>query len=184
MAAPVSITFGGGAVGLPANLIYTTTQNLTTRLTFPPGAITQPLTLTLQPALAVADTATIFAGHAFKLVAEQRGLVQPGLQFGTPVTVTIQYSDHDLRAISDESRLSLRWWTGIKWQDASKRYGPTRSIARAAGCLSLAVCRVVTSVSLGDQPVCLNTLSCSRTDLTLPTIVNRPCIRRKVGSIH
>lgn len=145
LASPVSITLslGNDAVSLPANLIYTDTQNLTTRLDFPSGAITQPLTLTLQPTVATMDAAAVFAGHAFELAAEQQNIVQPELQFGAPVTVTIHYSDNDLRVISDESRLSLRWWTGDKWHDASKTCGTSSVYVRdpASHTLSVAVCR-------------------------------------------
>jgi hypothetical protein len=85
-----------------------------------------------------------FTGHAFDLTAFQGGSQQPGFTFGAPVTVTIHYSDDDVRVVTDESRLVLQWWTGSEWRDAAETCDPASSYSRDAAnnVLSLPICRL------------------------------------------
>jgi unsaturated rhamnogalacturonyl hydrolase len=142
---PVSttLTFDVGTVSLPASLPYTDTQGLVTYLDFPAGAVSYPTELTLRPTLASGETGFAFAGHAFELVAYQQGSVHLDFTFAVPVTVTIRYGDGPPSPISDESRLSLRWWTGDGWQDAAGTCNPASSYTRdlEGNVLSVPICR-------------------------------------------
>jgi hypothetical protein len=54
------------------------------------------------------------AGHAFTLDAYRDGVGLPGLEFETPVTVTIVYTESDLVGL-DESSLEMWYWDGSHW---------------------------------------------------------------------
>lgn len=141
LAAPVSITL---ASGLEARLTYTDTQGLPTSLDFPPDAVTQTTTVALTPTLASGGTGYAFAGHAFELAAYQGGSLQSGFTFGGPVTVTVHYSDSDVRTVTDEERLALWWRNGGEWQDAAQTCEPTSSYSRdvANNALSVPICHL------------------------------------------
>jgi glucosylceramidase len=134
---PVSITLSlSGAASLPASLVYTDTQGLTTTLEFPAGVVTRTTTVWLTPTLAASGGGFAFTGHAFDLEAFQADAPLPGLIL--PVTVTIRYSDDDVRVVTDETQLVLSWWTGSEWHD------PASSTIRdvAGKMLSVPVCRL------------------------------------------
>jgi hypothetical protein len=147
---PVSITLTTGTAlppgtaSLPARLVYTDTQGLPTRLDFPTGTVTQTTTLVLTPTLAWDVAGYAFAGHAFELAAYRGGRRLPGLNFGAPVTVTIQYSDPDVRVVADESLLDFWWWTGTDWQDGTATCDPASAYARdtASNLLRVPICRL------------------------------------------
>jgi len=151
LARPVSITLSAGAPISSTRLIYTDTQNLTTTLDFPAGTVSETTTLILTPTLASQFTDHAFTGHAFELAAYQGGELRPGLAFSVPVTVTIHYSEQDLRVVSDEEGLVLLlwtgsgWllWTGSGWQDAAGSCDPFSSYGRdlAGRVLTLPICR-------------------------------------------
>ena len=143
LARPVSVTLSAGAPISPTRLIYTDTQNLTTTLDFPAGTVSETTTLVLTPTLASQFADHAFTGHAFELAAYQGGELRPGLVFSVPVTVTIHYSEVDLRVVSDEEGLVLLMWTGSGWQDAADSCDPFSSYGRdlAGRVLSLPICR-------------------------------------------
>jgi hypothetical protein len=117
-----------GTASLPARLTYTDTQGLSTHLDFPGGAVSQTTTLILTPTLAgAAPSGWIFAGHAFDLAAFRDGAALPDLTFGALITVTMAYSDLDVRAAKDESELFLGWWTEEGWVDAFSACAPPGS---------------------------------------------------------
>lgn len=128
---PVSFTL---LPDLPAETGFEDTQGLLTHLVFPPQTVTQPVTITLSAVMASIPGGQAFAAHAFDL--------SPSLVFHQSVTVTIGYSDADLRLVSDESNLALWLWNGEKWQDAAQSCSPASSYVRdlAQNTLSIPVC--------------------------------------------
>jgi len=137
---PVTITL---TPGLTSTLILTDTQGLTTTMLFPAGAVTETVTLTLTPTVSTDGGTWVFAGHAFDLAAYRDDLLLPDFTFSVPVTVTIHYSDVDIRLINDESSLALWAWVGDHWQDAVQSCEPTAGYQREEGgnAISLAICR-------------------------------------------
>lgn len=118
---PVSITLSlSGTASIPTVLSFTDTQGLVTTLQFPAGVVTTTTIIVLTPTLAWGGTGSTFAGHAFEIEAYRDNILYPDLTFRVPVTVTIRYSNQDMRVISDESQLALLWWTGHEWQNASQ----------------------------------------------------------------
>jgi hypothetical protein len=125
----------------PASLAYSDTQSLPTSLVFPTGAVTQTMTATVTPSLAWRNPGYTFTGHAFDLEISQSLL--PGYKFGAPVQVSIQYSDWDVRTISDETQLTLWWWDGNAWMDAASTCDPASTYTRdvQANALSVSICK-------------------------------------------
>jgi hypothetical protein len=121
---PVSIALTPDA---PATLVYTDTQGLSIRLTFPAGTVAQTTTLTLTPTLVTTGAGLTPLGHAFVLEASQEGIPQPDFAFDSPVTVQMSYSDASLELVSDEGQLTLRWWTGGQWDDVTEKCIPPTS---------------------------------------------------------
>ena len=95
-------------------------------------------------AMASGGAGFAFTGHAFELAAYQGGVLQPGFTFSTPVTITIYYSDDDIRVVTDESELTLYWWTGSAWQDAAETCSPASTYVRdtSNNVLSVPVCHL------------------------------------------
>jgi parallel beta-helix repeat protein len=111
------------ATSVPADaastLIYTDTQGLPTAIQVPAGAVTEPTTLVYTPVeAATAPSGFAFAGHAFDLDAYQGEVLQPGLTFSAPVTVTLHYAGTDVAGL-DENALVLEYWNGSAWVDAA-----------------------------------------------------------------
>lgn len=142
-----------------ATLLLTDTQGLTTTIVFPAGSVTQTTTIVLTPTVVTGGINFAFAGHAFELEALRDGVSLPGFAFETPITVTIYYSDQDVRGISDESQLALMRWTGSEWEDAASTCVPPSGYARDLenNVLSVAICHLSTYALLGppNYPVYL-----------------------------
>jgi hypothetical protein len=138
--APVSATLEPDE---SAQLVYTDTQGLPTELLFPTGAVSQTTSVVLTPTLAGHAPDAAFAGHAFDLAVYQKGQPLPGFTFNEPVTVTIRYSDVDVRVVTRETELSLWWWTGSAWQEAHEVCNPATVVTRDTpeNELSVGVCR-------------------------------------------
>lgn len=109
--APVTTNVTPAAGG---TLTSTDTQGLPTVVTVPGETVTQNTTVTLTPDIAAAPLSQSFAGHAFTLDA------QGTTSFNAPVTITLAYSDTDVRVVRDETQLRLVWWDGSAWQDATE----------------------------------------------------------------
>jgi len=143
---PISttLTFDSGTASLPASLVYTDTQSLPTRLDFPAGAVSHPTDVWLRPTFATSPAGFAFAGHAFELTAYQGGSAQLDLAFNKPVTVTIHYSEADVRPVSDEEQLRLRWWDGDEWLDAVQTCDLASTYTRDLdnNVLSVAICHL------------------------------------------
>jgi hypothetical protein len=142
---PVSVTLTTlGTVSLPARLAYIDTQGLVTLLDLPTGAVSQTTTLILTPTVEASAPGFAFAGHAFELAAFRDGQPLPSLTFNVPVTVTLRYSDDDVRVIPDENQLALWWWTGTGWMDAAQTCQPASAYSRdvAGNSLSVPICHL------------------------------------------
>jgi hypothetical protein len=139
--APVSSTL---LPGTPGSLSYEDTQGLLTTVEFPAGALDQTTDLVLTPAVALGGEGFAFAGHAFTLEARQGGDPVPGLAFGAPVTITVHYSDDDLRVVTDEDQLVLCWRSESGWQDAAQTCVPASAYVRdeVNHVLSVPVCHL------------------------------------------
>jgi len=132
-------------------LVLTDTQGLTTVLTFPAGAVTQTTTVVLTPTVASGGAGLAFAGHTFELKAFRDGDSLPGFGFEVPITVTIHYSDRNVRVIKDESQLALMRWTGNGWEDAANTCMPPSTYIRDLenNVLSVAICHLSKFALLG-----------------------------------
>ena len=58
-----------------------------------------------------------FAGHTFRVDAYRDGQALSNLDFQTPVSVTIHYSDADVQGLNEDS-LTLRYWDGSMWSSS------------------------------------------------------------------
>ncbi len=85
------------------------------------------------------------------LEAFRGGAPLPDFAFETPVTVTIHYSDLDVRVVSDESRLALMRWTESGWEDAAQTCTPPSDYVRDLenNVLSVAICHLSEFALLG-----------------------------------
>jgi hypothetical protein len=131
--------------GIASSLLYTDTQNLPTRLDFPADAVVQTTTIEFAPALWTSPKPNfIFAQHAFVLIASRDGALDKSFTFNAPVTVTISYSDADIQTAADESRLTIYWWTGNDWRDATYECDPMSSYYRdlTANTISVPICQL------------------------------------------
>jgi hypothetical protein len=119
--------------GSATNLVYTDSQGLTTTIQIPAGAVSETVALAYIPVDASPPPGFAFANHGFEMgVYWERGSAWlPGFTFNRPVTVTIHYSDQDVRVITDEHQLFLGWWTGDEWVDAFSTCDPHGSGALA-----------------------------------------------------
>jgi len=109
---PVGIIVDRNLGGL---LIITDTQGLTTTVQIPLGAVTTTTWLTLTPILVITETISPglrFAGHAFDLDAYRDGQLLTGFTFETTVTVTINYSDADVKGLDEKTLKLYRWKPG------------------------------------------------------------------------
>jgi hypothetical protein len=142
---PVSTTLTlSGTINVPDSLTYVDTQGMTTTLEFPAGTVTQTTTIVLTPTTAQGTSEFVFAGHAFELEAYQGGVHQPNFTFNAPVTVTIHYSERDVRGVSEEEQLTLRWWDNSAWQDAAATCDPPSIYSRDTmnNVISIPICHL------------------------------------------
>ncbi len=94
-------------------------------VTFPPGAVTTPVSITLVNVSQPISNAG-FVGVAFSIEAtDSNGNTIS--QFQQPVVITVSYSESDLQnaGITDEQSLNLYYWDGESWV----------AILPCAGCL-------------------------------------------------
>jgi hypothetical protein len=106
----------------------TDTQNLTTTVEWPAGAVTDTITLIYTPTASTHFNLQ-FAGHAFELEAYTGGNLQSDFVFSKPITVTIHYSDGDVAGL-DEDSLMLYYWNGSSWEDAATTCDPALTYHR------------------------------------------------------
>ncbi len=114
LAGPVSVTVPLDTAQFPISLVFTDTQGLPTQVTVPAGVLTPGLTLRLTPRWMPSVPGYAFAGHAFDLDVLDAG--RPlSLTFTAPFTLTLTYSDRDLRWVLTETDLAVWWWAGTAW---------------------------------------------------------------------
>ena len=114
-------------------LIFTDTQGLTTMVQIPPGAVTRTTAITFTPILALTEPISPglrFAGHAFDLDAYWDGQLLTGFTFETTVTVTIHYSDADVKGLDEKTLKLYRWVTTPPdgWQVVGARSGEGQTL--------------------------------------------------------
>jgi hypothetical protein len=105
-------------------LVYTYTDGLTTTIEVPPGAVERAITLIYTPipsdTLPPPPTGLRFSNRTFDLSAFLSGRLLRGYNFSKPVTITLRYSDADIRGLN-ESQLTLQYWDEeqSQWVDAA-----------------------------------------------------------------
>jgi len=127
--------------GITATLAYTGYQGDISHFQISPGAFSQPAQVIVTPTVGMGLPAWAFIGHAFTLAAQDSQV--PILDFRAPVTLTITYTDFDIRFVTDESQLILYRWTGNGWVDAIATCSPASAYTRdlTANQISLPICR-------------------------------------------
>lgn len=157
---PMRDTFDIGADEFPyfavvepdpgGSLVYTDTQGLPTIIRVPPGGVTGTVVLAYVPLAAPTHPLPPlkrFAHHAFTLDAwTLDGVHLPGFVFQAPVTVEINYSNADVRQVTEPS-LELDTWAGDAWQDAACGLYDRQA---AANRLSLPVCHLSEFALIGE----------------------------------
>ncbi len=111
----LQVDSGGGA------LSFVDVRGNLTSLVFPAGAVNQSTMMTLAATTPGSSPPNhSWAWHAFTLSASQGGQAVPGLVFGAPVQVTINYTDDDLGGMPEDS-LKLMMWDEARseWLDAA-----------------------------------------------------------------
>ncbi|MFC1996758.1 carboxypeptidase regulatory-like domain-containing protein [Chloroflexota bacterium] len=112
--------------------ILTSTANISTTLAFPPGAVSEPITVTYiittsQPI----STGLQFVGQNFSIKAVTADGT-PVTTFSEPFTITINYSDADVFGL-DEASLTLNFWnnqTG-QWEELLATVDPAANTITA-----------------------------------------------------
>ncbi len=113
-------------------LIYTYTDGLTTTIQVPPGAVERDIMLIYTPiasdTLPAPPTGLRFSNRTFDLSAFLSGRLLRGYLFSKPVTITLRYSDADIRGL-DEAELRLYYWDEeqSQWVDAIETCQPPSS---------------------------------------------------------
>jgi hypothetical protein len=117
---------------LPATLVYTDPQGSPTTVQVPAGAVTETTTIRYLPKAPGAaegiPSGLGLGGNPFDLDAYRDGeLPIPGFGFQKAVTLTIAYSDGDVRNVFEDT-LALYRWTGDAWERIGARPGETYTL--------------------------------------------------------
>ncbi|HDQ73409.1 MAG TPA: DUF11 domain-containing protein [Chloroflexi bacterium] len=99
-------------------LVASGDDGATVTVEIPPGAVSEAVQLTFASLPEVVDppAAFSFAGQAFALEVYTGGLLQGGVVFHNPVTLTIEYVAADVEGL-DEDTLTLRYRNGETWAE-------------------------------------------------------------------
>jgi hypothetical protein len=114
---PVGVIVGPNLGGL---VIITDTQGLTTTVKIPPGAVTRTTEIIMTPILLPTEPmlpGLHFAGHAFDVNAYWDGQLLTSFTFETTVTVTIHYSDADVKGLDEKTVRLYRWVPLNGWRE-------------------------------------------------------------------
>ncbi|MGB0387705.1 MAG: carboxypeptidase regulatory-like domain-containing protein [Ardenticatenaceae bacterium] len=143
LSAPVSVTLPPAS---NTTLTISDTQGLLTDLEWPAGSVRITTTLRLTPTLAANEANFAFAAHAFELMAYQNGHQMPDFTFNTPFTITLRYSEADVRLIShkNQNQLALWWQQDDTWQDATQSCHTPTAYQRDTSNkqISVPICRI------------------------------------------
>lgn len=94
-----------------------------TTVDVPASAVDQPTTLIYTTTMPFATGDLLGIGHFFAMSAVISGTTTPVTSFNQPYTVTVEYTDEESAGV-DESTLSLYWWDGSEWQQATSTCDP------------------------------------------------------------
>ena len=136
-------------------LVYTDIGGATTSIAVPPGVVTRTTimvyTSLMSPTHPISPMLS-FANHAFALEAYQSGVLQAGLVFSQPITVTIYYSNANVAEL-DESSLTLNYWNGSQWADAATTCTPPSAYNRQLddNWLAVPICHLSDFALLGSR---------------------------------
>lgn len=128
----------GVAIAFPAQAVNRVTKFLYTPLTTPTVALTTTITS---------------AGWNFLLQAAQGEELLDNLSLAKPVTITVTYSDEDIKGL-DEEKLTLWYLDGKVWKNATNSCEKPTSYTRdpAKNTLSVPVCRTAEFALAGQKP--------------------------------
>ncbi len=135
---PISTTL---IPGITTTLTFTDTQGLITTFSFSANAITQSITIVITPTIISNIPLFTFAGHAFEVVAYRNGSIIPDFTFNLPISISIHYNNHDIRAISNENRLVLMYQAQGEWADATQSCRPTSTYDISDYTISTTICQ-------------------------------------------
>jgi len=110
--------------GTSAQITFWEIQGTDTVVQFPQDAVTVTTTVVLTPTLANGGMDNKFTGHAFNIAAYRGEEQLSEFFFNVPITITIEYSDYDLRAVTDEALLNMQTWDGSTWGEAALTCDP------------------------------------------------------------
>lgn len=126
-------------------LVYTDLQGISTTVAIPAGAVTETTLLVFAPVFSPSypvSPGLALANHNFDLNAYRGGLL-PGFVFDRPVTITVNYSDADVRWLYEDT-LKLYYWDGAAWADGAETCVPPSTYLRdpAQNVLQVAICHL------------------------------------------
>lgn len=129
--------------GVQSQITYQEVQGTVTTIQFPQDAVTITTTLVLTPTLANAGWDLKFTGHAFDMITSLSEKQISNFSFNAPIALTIEYSDFDLKTVTDESLLLIKWKGELGWEDAALTCDPPGSYSRylSDNLISLPVCK-------------------------------------------
>ena len=126
-------------------LVFDDPAGMRTTVHAPQVAMIEPLDLYYAPVPGyVSPPGNAQVGDVFELTAYQEGERQFGFPFAMPVNLTISYTDELLGLVTDESRLTLHRWNGVRWEDAAGTCSPASRYTRDLenNTLSLPLCQL------------------------------------------
>jgi hypothetical protein len=129
--------------GTSAQITFQEIQGTDTVVQFPQDAVTVTTTVVLTPTLANGGMDNKFTGHAFDIAAFRGEEQLSEFFFNAPITITIEYSDYDLRAVTDEALLNMQTWDGSTWGEAALTCDPPLpySYDFNANVIALSICQ-------------------------------------------
>ena len=98
-----------------------------TKVVFPPGAVSVETTLTYTAEQPMPTGDLEHIGHFFEMSAVISGTTTPVTSFSQPFTVTVEYTDAEVGVIS-EPTLSLYSWNGSAWVGESSTLDTTANL--------------------------------------------------------
>jgi hypothetical protein len=137
--------------GVGRTLVYTDTQQTTTIIQVPGGAVTETVLMAFTPLhAAVPPPGLFFAGRAFDLDLYRDGQFLPlGMGLSVPATITVHYTDGDVAGLDEGSLRLGRWNEGTAaWENAA--CGPHNPHA-GENWLAVPVCHLSRFALFGDR---------------------------------
>ncbi|MFX1355608.1 MAG: ABC transporter substrate-binding protein [Promethearchaeota archaeon] len=144
------------APGETTVLAYTDYSGNQGTITVPPGGVTETITLAYTPLVAPANgpPGNLETAVVFRLRALLSGVPQDIYSFAEPVTITVPYTVTDIGGISDEDSLTLYYWDGDSWEDASQTCPPGEQYSHldtAQNLLEVRVCHITEFALMGGD---------------------------------